>query len=700
MKKFFRAMICAALAAALAPACTGNLGEGEETEPVFPEKTKVTILPDGTVKIPFHANMDWTASIPDDDPEVTSYFILEDGAMTSYSVRGKAGDAGITVRCLAEEADFGRHSVEVSLTMGDRTEVIAEVTLESVVPSYSMKVADMNAGKDGFVSAAPEGEEFVPSFTGADLEDNAEIPMIWLKDERMYVSYIMIDANFGLKFLGEATSRVEFANTQEGTQRICTITSTTPDFGEGETLGLEIVSDDESIRHAYRLVIPAFVPDFKVYPVALDTYGAFEWANEEFANEGFIYTYSSEALTGETGTSLIWPDGNDGYAFHLLVDSNFEYEITSAPEWLTWTQKESSGSRTEYDLDVDISDYSLDTREGELVIDMKGYEGHTYKYKFVLPGCKDLFRSTMAEKLIFNAEGQFQNTYGDYQDGAAFGNVTSTAGLVFYFFNKGEDRAYTSEKAEETTGGSGSTTYSTSWINLQYTWDIYGSIVQSIRTEISVETENFTVPREGLVVALPASVAEQVQDPADILSADRLGVASAYSDYILTYIQQGEIEQTGVIFTVEGDAKWAVDPLKYVSFTELSRTEDFEALDEKYQEYYQIFANGGHVYKLTYHNWSMSEGSTFWLTVNGDFSMVMDDAQPNNIQWSEDSGNQQVDDYWLTISYNPLSENRLYVMMGTNIGKKGDTGVLKFYDSSDTAVTAIICERDYSYNGN
>ena len=96
----------------------------------------------------------------------------------------------------------------------------------------------------------------------------------------------------------------------------------------------------------------------------------------------------------------------------------------------------------------------------------------------------------------------------------------------------------------------------------------------------------------------------------------------------------------------------------------------------------------------------MSEGSTFWLTVNGDFSMVMDDAQPNNIQWSEDSGNQQVDDYWLTISYNPLSENRLYVMMGTNIGKKGDTGVLKFYDSSDTAVTAIICERDYSYNGN
>lgn len=89
MKKFFRAMICAALAAALAPACTGNLGEGEETEPVFPEKTKVTILPDGTVNIPFHANMDWTASIPDDDPEVTSYFILEDGAMTSYSVRGR-----------------------------------------------------------------------------------------------------------------------------------------------------------------------------------------------------------------------------------------------------------------------------------------------------------------------------------------------------------------------------------------------------------------------------------------------------------------------------------------------------------------------------------------------------------------------------------------------------------------------------------
>ena len=692
MKKIFNKITVLAMAAAAAflPSCTDNI-ESSET-PVFPEKVELDVTPGGFVTVSFTANMDWSANIQSVE-DVTAYFAIEDGAFDVQSVKGKAGEVSIVVKCIVDKADLTEHSAELSLTMGGQTQVIAVIKLGTINQDYSVKYADVSEDGKSFISSAADGEPFAPQFSGEGLADNAEIKLLWSDDEKKYMAYIQISANFTVNFGGSAveSQQVDIAYTGN----VCTIETGTQNFGEDIRLEFIVKSPDEIVSHPYTLVIPTFEPHFLIYPVTVDEYGEFEWADETFAEAGFIYTYDTDSpLAESTVTDLEWPAGNDGYGFHLLIDSNFEYDVQSRPEWMGWTREGTSGSMTEYDIDVDADDYSLEDQSGKIVFVMKDRSEYTCEFTFRLPGCADILRSTFGETVLFNEAGYFRNTNGEYQQGPAFADITSAEGLVFHFFNRSTDGTLSHENHSPVTDTGGNVTgMQTSWITLDYVWT-GDDIVQRLRAEISVDTKAFTEPREAVIVALPKVVAQTVSDAGSILTADRTGIADAYSEYVLTTVRQGEFKEEGLTLTVEGDDK-AAETLGYVEFSELTTESDIMSAteDEKIREAAAtILGMEGHLYLMTYINGYLSEGGTFGLTVNGDFAIVRDTAGGTLYPAPADPGYD-----WLSISYDTFG-SKLYVNMGIppgGAGEMGDTGMIVFNDGQQD-ITGLICVRGYS----
>ncbi len=105
-------------------------------EPNFPAKTTLGIEVGGTCTIPISPNQTWSVSI--DRTEAGEWFWLDDDGMPAYTIRGKAGEHEIVV-CVSdvEEHDTDR-SIDITMTMGDQSQVIATVTRGTVERQFDL----------------------------------------------------------------------------------------------------------------------------------------------------------------------------------------------------------------------------------------------------------------------------------------------------------------------------------------------------------------------------------------------------------------------------------------------------------------------------------------------------------------------------------------------------------------------------------
>lgn len=144
MKRFLLNLCTVALATAglTLGSCSEDNDEGQKLpEPNFPAKTTLGIEVGGTCTIPISPNQDWSASI--DRTQAGEWFWLDDDGMPAYTVHGKAGDHEIVI-CVSdvEEHDTDR-SIDITMTMGSESQVIATVTRGSVERQF-----DLYEGKD------------------------------------------------------------------------------------------------------------------------------------------------------------------------------------------------------------------------------------------------------------------------------------------------------------------------------------------------------------------------------------------------------------------------------------------------------------------------------------------------------------------------------------------------------------------------
>lgn len=139
MKRFLLNLFTAALATAglSLGSCSDDNDEGQKLpEPNFPAKTTLGIEVGGTCTIPISPNQAWSVSI--DRTQAGEWFWLDDDGLPAYTVRGKAGDHEIVIRVSdVEEHDTDR-SIDITMTMGSESQVIATVTRGTVERQFDL----------------------------------------------------------------------------------------------------------------------------------------------------------------------------------------------------------------------------------------------------------------------------------------------------------------------------------------------------------------------------------------------------------------------------------------------------------------------------------------------------------------------------------------------------------------------------------
>ena len=136
MKKLAeRLLTVAMLATVLATACTPDEGT---PEPNFPAEVSAFVEPASSYMLNLSPNQEWMVSIPS---TASDYWGIRDGEQISNSVGGRAGDVTVEIVCLAEMQDLEPHTVEVSMSMGGQTRVIATLELAAGEPELIIRPA-------------------------------------------------------------------------------------------------------------------------------------------------------------------------------------------------------------------------------------------------------------------------------------------------------------------------------------------------------------------------------------------------------------------------------------------------------------------------------------------------------------------------------------------------------------------------------
>ena len=207
MRKHFLTTLIAGLAGVVFSATSCDPAESTP-DPVFPDFVEKTVAAGETVELSFSANQDWTVSIP--AAEAGTYFRLTDGSTQSFAVKGEAGDHTVSVVVIGEQ-DFENHELTVSMTMGDRTEAIAEITLPALERYMTISGAVFNEAGTDFSKDEAGELQFGP------LAETVEL--IWplsLKqpDDAPYENYIMVDASVDWTVSGISADWLDLSETE------------------------------------------------------------------------------------------------------------------------------------------------------------------------------------------------------------------------------------------------------------------------------------------------------------------------------------------------------------------------------------------------------------------------------------------------------------------------------------------------------
>lgn len=202
MKKYIVRLFGIVAALTLASGCTNVEGGGENEAPVvFPEKVVATVTPGEVVTLNFDAATRWEMSVP---AEVSAWFSIVDGKNTTVSLRGGKGAQEVQIQVRNVVDYYESHSCEVSLTMGDRTEVVAELTLPTA--TREIKTYAATIGEEDLSFVLDSLSNFVYEATPTE-----SIDLLWMNG--MFRQRFAVEANFKWSMVGEIPAWLELSET-------------------------------------------------------------------------------------------------------------------------------------------------------------------------------------------------------------------------------------------------------------------------------------------------------------------------------------------------------------------------------------------------------------------------------------------------------------------------------------------------------
>ena len=326
MKRFLLNLFTAALATAglSLGSCSDDNDEGQKLpEPNFPAKTTLGIEVGGTCTIPISPNQAWSVSI--DRTQAGEWFWLDDDGMPAYTVRGKAGDHEIVI-CVSdvEEHDTDR-SIDITMTMGSESQVIATVTRGTVERQFDL----YQGTESGFGEVTYEEEPIDAGQTTLTIpwEETSMEP------ERRPIK---IAANFQWRLDSKPEWIAELSPSEgKAGETVEILLSGDPKAFPLEDSEDELVFcdyDNNDVKFAFRISIPGCKEKQDVTLNAGTIYN-FNAAGEYGKGGAGSVTWTFYGPTFRTtGPMLETESGKVGYKVFVLTKTDYSYETCS---WIT-----------------------------------------------------------------------------------------------------------------------------------------------------------------------------------------------------------------------------------------------------------------------------------------------------------------------------------------------------------------------------
>ena len=412
----------------------------------------------------------------------------------------------------------------------------------------------------------------------------------------------------------------------------------------------------------------------------------YDEANIDFKTDAEgAYVYGS---TPVQTLDFLWH--NEQYMHRVVVETNFKWAIGGElPAWLDPSVTSGEAGRTEVFVRTVKEAYPFAAESVELKINDFTNESapvEVSKLKVNMPACEAVCEVSISPALTFNAEGHYFNASNDtYLEMGAIATMTAPKGAELYKIVKNNGYLYASSPAAD-------------WITIEWEeeWDAAADKAGVWSRKFFVSTtSNEGAEREGMLVALPRTVASKVSDPDyDLFNADGTALKAEYEQYVVSTIKQeapAEAENKGVIYANDIETMHAF-------------TADFAELAAGAWPWQGAWAQIPNAYKLTYRSNDSGDDLIFSKPFSRYEIYGFDGAYSSTYDLST---------CWITIeksaSHKELTNGyKVRMRLGddpanglfpnTQAGFDGENeATIVFYDENNEAYALIYCVLDPNY---
>lgn len=412
----------------------------------------------------------------------------------------------------------------------------------------------------------------------------------------------------------------------------------------------------------------------------------YDEANIDFKTDAEgAYVYGS---TPVQTLDFLWH--NEQYMHRVVVETNFKWAIGGElPAWLDPSVTSGEAGRTEVFVRTVKEAYPFAAESVELKINDFTNESapvEVSKLKVNMPACEAVCEVSISPALTFNAEGHYFNASNDtYLEMGAIATMTAPKGAELYKIVKNNGYLYASSPAAD-------------WITIEWEeeWDAAADKAGVWSRKFFVSTTpNEGAEREGMLVALPRTLASKVSDPDyDLFNADGTALKAEYEQYVVSTIKQeapAEAENKGVIYANDIETMHAF-------------TADFAELAAGAWPWQNAWAQIPNAYKLTYRSNDSGDDLIFSKPFSRYEIYGFDGAYSSTYDLST---------CWITIeksaSHKELTNGyKVRMRLGddpanglfpnTQAGFDGENeATIVFYDENNEAYALIYCVLDPNY---
>lgn len=418
---------------------------------------------------------------------------------------------------------------------------------------------------------------------------------------------------------------------------------------------------------------------FDIYQVEFDEYG-------QLFNPG-IYNETPEAKNNQDSPIEMFWTYNGALEYVFKATSNFSWLINIPEEAEGWFIKarevDVDGDNNSKEVRFDIKFTTEEILDGT-TIGIDFYDASVGKdedpgnnthnmYYFKVPAARDLVRHydiPENKTLNFQANGKYatQTAGTDVERDSFDGSVSSTKGLTFYAV----DDTYMIISGLN------------SWIKFEDKWDDESDELFQKRDYSITVSENDGDARTAILLAIPQSKLPE-GNPSNIIADGFTDIKEEYKQYIFATVEQAgnsdEGGEDGFTLGYPNDAMTNYY-LQNGDFKFEDLTDGDPNTDPDVADFAGEIEMGAKLYRLTYSNLSMSQGSLM-LTLSGEYTQVM--SYPYGNEW---------------LMFMDMEDGTCMISMEGygDVGQKGDKGSLAFYGMTpygDGVVARVICIRNY-----